>query len=127
MLCIPELLSSLSSVMLVLFFVGILLAVGLIGWLWPQLSLLTLSFGGMLRNMVMLFIAYLPRSLGAMGVQVAYWALIYLFYPYTSLLLPLTGVWFPLSISLLILYKPLDKAFSVEENVHKLHENDLQG
>src|SRR5699024_10142945 len=79
----------------------------------------------LLKNSVLLFLGYLPRTAGAVAVQVVYWGAYLLFYPLTTLVLPFTNFWLPMSLSLLILYIPLDKSFHIEETIRKMRAEDL--
>lgn len=110
---------------LIILFVGALLSLGLSNYVWPQIALLDLPFGGMLKNMVLLFMGYLPRSAGAMLVQVVYWGAFLLFFPLTSILLPLTGFWVPMLLATFIIYPPLNKSFDIENGIKKIREKQM--
>ena len=81
---------------------------------------------GILRNAVLLFFAYLPRT--ALGVvwQVAYWAAIALLYPLSTPVVVLCNFWVPALLSLMAIYPGLDQSFSIEENIRKMREEQLQ-
>ena len=111
---------------LVILLLGIILSLGLSLYIWPQIALLDLPFSGLLKNMVLLFLGYLPRSAGAMAVQLVYWALILLYFPLTSVLLPLTGFWLPMVIALLIVYPPLEKSFDIESSIQKIRAKQME-
>ena len=40
------------------------------------------------------------------------------------LVLPVTGLWLPFSIGLLMIYRPLDAAFDLEASIAALHERE---
>ena len=84
-----------------------------------------MPFLQLLKNSVLLFLGYLPRTAGAVAVQVVYWGAYLLFYPLTTLVLPFTNFWLPMSLSLLILYIPLDKSFHIEDTIRKMRAEDL--
>ena len=42
-------------------------------------------------------------------------------------MLVVTNFWLPVSITLLILYIPLDKSFHIEENIKKIREDQMRG
>ena len=91
-----------------------------------QVVLLNMGFAGILRNAVLLFFAYLPRT--ALGVvwQVAYWAAIALLYPLSTPVVVLCNFWVPALLSLMAIYPGLDQSFSIEENIRKMREEQLQ-
>ena len=111
--------------LVVMLILGMALSVGLTFYIVPQLALLDLPFLQLLKNSVLLFLGYLPRTAGAVAVQVVYWGAYLLFYPLTTLVLPFTNFWLPMSLSLLILYIPLDKSFHIEETIRKMRAEDL--
>lgn len=111
--------------LVVMLILGMALSVGLVFYIVPQLALLDLPFLQLLKNSVLLFLGYLPRTAGAVAVQVVYWGAYLLFYPLTTLVLPFTNFWLPMSLSLLILYIPLDKSFHIEETIRKMRAEDL--
>lgn len=108
------------------FLVGIVLVWGVFTYVWAQLPLLELPFGLVLKNAALLFLAYLPRSLGAAAVQVVYWGAIVLFFPYSALMLPVTNLWIPMVFSLMIVYPALEKSFQIEENARKRRDAELE-
>ena len=107
--------------------VGFFITLGLTFYIVPQLALVDLPLLGILKNSLLLFIAYFPRTLGSMLVMGGYWALYLLFYPLSPLVLVVTNFWLPVSITLLILYIPLDKSFHIEENIKKIREDQMRG
>ena len=52
--------------------------------------------------------------LGVGVLQLAYWAVIVLFAPWTLLLLLATGIWYIVFLAQLLLYHDLNEAFSIE-------------
>ena len=58
----------------VLVLVALILLAGIAQYIYAQVALVEVSFGGLLKNALMLFLGYLPRS--ALGVlwQGIYWA-----------------------------------------------------
>ena len=113
--------------MLVALLVGIVFLTGLAQYIFAQVALLELPFGGMLKNAVLLFLGYLPRT--ALGIvwQLAYCLIVALFWPFSSVLLVITGCWLPTLLSLMAIYPVLDKSFHVEETVKKNAGRTVQG
>ena len=115
-----------SVVTLIMAIVSVMLSLGLAGYVFPQVALVELPFGGILKNAALLFLGYLPRSAGAMAVNLVYWGLILLFFPATFYLLFLTNFWLPMVPALLIIYQPLDKSFDIEKTIKQMREDQLQ-
>ena len=111
-----------DGLVLGVFLVGIFLVWGVFTYVWAQIPLLDLPFGTLLKNAALLFLAYLPRSLGAAAVQVAYWGAILLLMPVTVPLLLLTNFWLPMVLALSIVYPALEKSFQIEANIQKIRD-----
>lgn len=62
-----------TLVSVVIFTAGVLLSTGLFLYIFPQIALIDLPLLGILRNAVLLFLGFLPRSIGGIVVLVAYW------------------------------------------------------
>lgn len=103
------------------------LSMGLACYIFPQLALLDLPFGGMLKNAALLFLGFLPRSAGAVAVQLVYWGIVVLFFPLSIYLLPVTSFWLPMLPSMLILYPALEKSFNIEATINDMRERQLTG
>lgn len=102
--------------------VGSLLAIGLALLVWVQLALFDLAMGNVLRNALLLFLLSPVRTVGAIAVHLVYWGCLWLFAPTSLSLLLLTGIWFPLLVSIFLLYQPLEKAFDLEASIHAVQE-----
>lgn len=68
-----------------------------------------------MRNALLFLIQNFWQMLGVALMQLLYWVLLLLFSPWTLLLLPITGVWYTLFVSELLLYDRLDAAFQIEK------------
>ena len=112
-----------GAALIVILFAGILLAVGISTYIWPQIALLDLPFGTLIKNAMFLFLAYLPASLGAMVIQVVYWGAVVLLFPLSAPVFLFTNFWLPMGPSLLIVYKGLDNSFKIEETLRKRRED----
>lgn len=106
---------------------GMILVTGLLTYVLPQLALLDLPLSGILKNALLLFLAYLPRSIGAIAVQAVYWGLFLLYFPLTVFILPFTNLWLPMVPTLLIVYQPLEKSFHMEEAIKEMRDAELEG
>lgn len=109
----------------VVFVLGIFLSVGLYAYIFPQVALIDLPFLGILKNAVLLFLGYFPRSLGAVAVLAVYWGAFLLFFPLSLYIVPFTNFWLPMSIAYLIIYPALEKSFNIESTIKKMREDQL--
>ena len=94
---------------------GILFLLGLSLYLWPQLALMELGFGQLLKNSALLFIGQLPRTAAALAVYGAYILVSLRFFSFAASLLPLTNFWLPTLPALFLVYPGLDQAFDIEQ------------
>lgn len=111
--------------MWVMLLISVVMTVGLMGYVVPQIALMDLPLWGMLKNAALLFFAYLPRSLGGLLIQLAYWLAIALLFPYSLYLFPVTNLWLPMVPGLLCIYPALNKSFDIENTIRKMREDDL--
>lgn len=98
--------------------IGTALLLGLSIYLWPQLALMQLSFGQMLRNSALLFLGRLPRSVAALAILAVYIGLSVQFPDLAFALLPFLNLWLPALLVLFIIYPVLDDAFQLQERFH---------
>lgn len=96
---------------------GILLELAVALYLWPQLALMELSFGQLLKNSALLFIGQLPRSLGALAILAGYLGLAARFFPFAVTLLPFTNLWLPVLPALFLIYPGINENFRIEEKL----------
>ena len=90
-------------------------------------ALLDLSFAGLLKNSLMLFLGYLPRSGLGLLWQLLYWGAVALFWPISSFVLILTSLWLPCLLSLMAIYPALEKSFDIEKKIKAIREAQLHG
>ena len=105
---------SLGTVALYLFSLLLVLAVNTL--LWPQLVLFQLRPSARLRIAVLFLIKRFWRVMGAALVQLAYLAVFVLLAPWTVLLLPITGMWYIVFLSQILVYEQLNKDLRIEES-----------
>ena len=84
-------------------------------YLWPQLALMELSLGQLIKNSALLFIGQLPRTAAALAVLAAYILLSLRFFAFALSLLPVTNLWLPALPALFLVYPGLEQAFQIEE------------
>ena len=98
-----------------LYLFSMLLLLALSGLYWPQLVLFGQSPVVRLRNCALFCVKHFGRVMGAGLARLAYIALLVLFAPWTLLLLPVTGVWYPMFLSQFLIYEQLDGDLHIEE------------
>ena len=107
--------------------VAIILLAGIAQYLYVQVALLDLSFAGLLKNSLMLFLGYLPRSGLGLLWQLLYWGAVALFWPISRFVLILTSQWLPCLLSLMAIYPALEKSFDIEKKIKAIREAQLHG
>lgn len=112
-----------NAVVLLLSF---LLLSGLSQYMFVQIPLLDLSFGGLLKNTVMLFLGYLPRTGLCVLFQVIYWGVVALLWPLSGVIVLLGTIWLPALLSIMAVYEPLNKSFRMEEKINAMREEKFQ-
>lgn len=86
---------------------------------WPQLVLFEQTQKLRIQNCLLFLIQFFWKTLGSGLLTILYWAAIFLFLPWSIVLLPLGGVWFILFIVNFLLYDTFNEAFQIEEQIAK--------
>lgn len=107
--------------------VAVILLAGIAQYLYVQVALLNLPFTGLLKNSLMLFLGYLPRSGLGLLWQLLYWGAIALLWPLSGFVLLLASMWLPCLLSLMAIYPALEKSFDIEKNIKAIREAQLRG
>lgn len=94
---------------------GMLFAMILLHYIFAQIVLIAANGPTLLKNSAFFLMGYFPRSLVAGIVVCAYWALTFLYMPYTVVLVLITGAWFPTVIALMLIYPIMNRALHIEE------------
>ena len=84
---------------------------------WTQLVLFELSLPDLLRNLILFASKYLWKMAGISLLRMLWWGLAVLFAPWSLLVMPFVGFWFPLFVSLFRIYDALDQEFRIEERI----------
>ena len=100
-----------------LFFVSLTLFTMFFSLYWPQLVLFEQSRTQRFKNCLLFMIRFFWKTLGCALLQIAYWAFLLLFLPWSAVLLVLTGFWFILFAENFLLYNTLNKIFCIEEQI----------
>ncbi|HIQ77277.1 MAG TPA: hypothetical protein IAB79_07525 [Candidatus Faecousia excrementipullorum] len=86
---------------------------------WPQIVLFRQRPGTQLKNCVLFCIQFFWRTLLTGVLQLGWWVLFVVFLPWTAFLVPVLGVWYLWFLCCFLLYRDLDKAFRIEEQLHQ--------
>ncbi|MBR0462919.1 MAG: hypothetical protein IJJ23_00840 [Clostridia bacterium] len=82
---------------------------------WPQLVLFQQSAVNRMRNAILFTIKHSVRVLVAVVIQVVWIALIILFAPWTLIVIPFLGFWFPIFLAQYRIYADLNNDLRIEE------------
>lgn len=104
---------SLGTVAVYLFGLLLILVAGSL--IWPQIVLFEQHPLVRLRNAGLFLIKHFWRVMGVGLLQLAYFAVLVLFAPWTVLLLPVTGIWYIVFLSQLLIYEQMDEDLHIEE------------
>ena len=99
---------------------GMLLALGFFSYIWPQLALMELPFGTVIKNAALLFLGQLPRSIAALAAQAVYWALTLAYLDTALPVLLVTNFWAPFLLTLFLIYPGIEKGFRIEMRMNAL-------
>lgn len=105
---------------------GILLLIGLSTYVWPQLALMELPFGTVVKNAVLLLLGQLPRSLAALAVQAVYWGVVAENLETLLPILPFTSFWLPMVPALYLIYPGLAQGFQIEQRLARRDTNGAE-
>lgn len=114
-------LEALSVSVVVSVLISALLSLAMLTYIFPQVALFDMGLLPILKNALLLTLRHPLRTLAAAAAQLLYWGLFLAYFPLTQLLLPLTGLWFPMFLGLSIVYKPMEADFDLENRV-KAHQ-----
>lgn len=93
---------------------------------WPQVVLFDQRPGLQLKNAVFFILFHLGQALGAAVAQATWWAIMFLFLPWTAFLIPLLSMWYILYLAVFILYRPMDEAFHIEDQINERFPGQIQ-
>ncbi len=106
--------------MLFFFAVSAILIAALSFLVMIQIPIMELGIRAMFRNAEILLLRFLPRCTAAAIVMIGYSMVCYLFFPASLIFLMLLNSWFPILLAVMILYKPLNQVFEIEERLRSL-------
>ena len=108
----------------VVLFISILFVTTFLQYYFFQTCTMSLSAGTKLKNSILLFFQWLPRSIGAGLINTVCLLVLYAFLPYTIFFIVLIGFSLPLTASSLMLYAPFEKKFDLEAKIKDLHDQE---
>lgn len=108
-----------SPATLLLLAASIVLGTMLLTVWWPQVVLFEQRPLLQIKNALFFCLFHFGKVLGAALVQIAWWAVMFLFLPWTAFVVPILGVWYILFLALHLIYPALDAVFHVEEQIEE--------
>lgn len=102
--------------------VSALLCLSVFTYMFSQIALFDMGLGQILRNAMLLTLRHPLRTLGGALLQALYWGIFLAYYPFSQLILPITGLWFPLFVGLSVIYPPMEAEFNLEALVKEHQE-----
>lgn len=111
--------SSPSLGTLAVFFSSLLLFTMFFSSYWPQLILFEQTTSRRISNCILFVLRFFWKSLGCAILQIVYWIALLLLLPWSAILLLLTGFWLILFLSNFLMYRSIDEAFHLEEEIAK--------
>lgn len=86
---------------------------------WPQVVLFEQRQVLRLKNCLFFILQNFKRCFAAALLQLIWWLLAFLLFPWSAFLVPFLGVWYVLMLAMFIIYKPLNAAFRIEEQIEQ--------
>ena len=103
-----------SAMTVVFYLLSMAVVLSIVNLYWPQLVLFRQSGIIRLRNCLLFALQNFWKVLKVSALEILYIIALVLFAPWTLLLLPVTGLWYPVFFSMHLLYPKLDEAFEIE-------------
>lgn len=99
------------------YILGLLIIMMFFSLYWPQLVLFEQTQKLRMKNCLLFFLQFFWKTLGCCALIILYWIVMFLFLPWSILLLFLGGIWFILFIVTFLLYDNLNNAFQIEQQI----------
>lgn len=100
---------------IVLYIFSLLLFTMFFSICWPQIALFQQPFRQSARNCLLFMLRFFPKTAGISLLQILYWAVMALFFPWSGILMLLVGFWFILYTADFLIYDTLNESFRLEE------------
>lgn len=86
---------------------------------WPQLVLFDQRPLIQIKNCILFILTHFKTILSAAAIQVIWWIIMFIFLPWTAFIVPILGIWYILFLAMFIIYRSLNEAFRVEEQIEE--------
>jgi uncharacterized membrane protein YesL len=96
----------------------------ILSYFWPQRMLLDLTFLQTLKNSWIMVVSHPLLALGSAAIQIGYWALMLILYPYSIVFLLILSAWLPVFLSVRVVYEALNKALELDQRFEKAKEEE---
>ncbi len=100
-----------------IYLVGLVLLTMFFSVYWPQLVLFEQTGRQRFQNCLLFMVRFFWKTFGCALLQILYWAFMFLFFPLSVILLPITGIWFILYAANFLLYDTMNEVFHIEEQI----------
>ena len=100
---------------------SVLLVTAISTFLIPLLAAVELRLPNLFKSAVVLCFHKPLRTLTAAILQIAYWVALAAFFPKSLPVFIIFQFWFPMAISMAIIYPPLERAYDLEARIRDLH------
>lgn len=102
---------------LAVYFFGMALFTMFFSLYWPQIALFEQSGRQRFLNCILFILRYFWKTFRCALLQILYWGVIALLFPWSVIVLVFLGVWFIVFTAGFLLYEPLNEAFAIEEQI----------
>lgn len=108
-------------IVFVMMLAGIFITVSVASWSVPQIALMELPLWRILINSLTLSAQHPLKTLGVVAVTMGYWLAMVVTYPFSLLFYVLFSFWFPMVITHMTMWRPIDDAFEITGKLEELN------
>lgn len=108
-------------IVFVMMLAGIFITVSVASWSVTQIALMELPLWRILINSLTLSAQHPLKTLGVVAVTVGYWLAMVVTYPFSLLFYVLFSFWFPMVITHMTMWRPIDDAFEITGKLEELN------
>lgn len=110
---------------IVIFMIGFFFFLAIFSLCFMQIALFEQSFLQCIRNSLLFFLRFFPKTSGCILLKLVYYTALVLFAPWTVFLLPLTGFWLLNYTTVFFLYDTLNECFGIEEKIAQSYPDQI--
>lgn len=99
--------------------VALAVAIAVFTYFWPQRAFSDLNNRQIFKNSRLMILFHPMTALKSTLLQLLYWGVLVVGFPYSAIALPLLGFWLPQLLGLLIVYPQLNQDFKMEERLEE--------